>query len=67
VSKSFQKYSIKKTIADVSFQQAVEERSALQTLNSQFQHKLAEYFKKKKVRATIYYKISFLFSAYLHL
>ncbi|XP_028395496.1 coiled-coil domain-containing protein 96-like [Dendronephthya gigantea] len=30
------------------YQQAVEERSALQTLNSQFQHKLAEYFKKKK-------------------
>ncbi|XP_046855010.1 coiled-coil domain-containing protein 96-like isoform X2 [Xenia sp. Carnegie-2017] len=30
------------------YQQAVEERAALQTLNVQLQHKLAEYFKKKK-------------------
>ena len=30
-------------------QQALEERSSLQSLNSQLQHKLAEYFKKKKV------------------
>ncbi|RMX54659.1 hypothetical protein pdam_00009337 [Pocillopora damicornis] len=30
------------------YQQALEERSALQSLNAQLQHKLAEYFKKKK-------------------
>ncbi|XP_068762170.1 cilia- and flagella-associated protein 184-like [Montipora capricornis] len=30
------------------YQQALEERSSLQSLNSQLQHKLAEYFKKKK-------------------
>lgn len=30
-------------------QQALEERSTLQSLNAQLQHKLAEYFKKKKV------------------
>ena len=30
-------------------QQALEERSSLQSLNSQLQHKLAEYYKKKKV------------------
>jgi hypothetical protein len=47
----------------------VEERSALQTLNSQFQHKLAEYFKKKKVNAiwcgnsySLNYRTPFLFS-----
>ncbi|XP_020613200.1 coiled-coil domain-containing protein 96-like [Orbicella faveolata] len=30
------------------YQQALEERSSLQSLNAQLQHKLAEYFKKKK-------------------
>ncbi|KAM7426029.1 Coiled-coil domain-containing protein 96 [Porites harrisoni] len=30
------------------YQQALEERSSLQALNAQLQHKLAEYFKKKK-------------------
>lgn len=35
------------------YQQAVEERSALQTLNLQYQHKLAEYFRKKKVQTTV--------------
>lgn len=33
----------------IFLQQALEERSALQSLNAQLQHKLAEYFKKKKV------------------
>ena len=33
----------------IFWQQALEERSSLQSLNAQLQHKLAEYFKKKKV------------------
>ena len=36
-------------------QQALEERASLQSQNSQLQHKLAEYFKKKKVRGLSQY------------
>ena len=36
-----------------SIQDALEERSRLQNTNKQLQHKLAEYFKKKKVTALV--------------